>query len=213
MGDSLFVEFLFQFLNPAHSEPSASSPSHSSHPRSWTRTQFEELQLLAMHQLTQVLPALPEQHAALRGNTRLLKFLLWSLEEDSTGLSTRAFRGAGNSLHSTGDFSNGLFGGGSKDQPANNGRRSHALMAMQALSAVVAAGSLDNLQDLADQGLLDVLIGFLERPLSGRPDEVELTMRTEAMMLCSMLCDGNLHAQELFGERGVEMLLSSLPST
>jgi len=167
--------------------------------------------LLAIHQLTAVLPALLPQHTALRGNTRLLKFLLWSLEEDGSGLSTRAFRGAGNSLHSTGDFSNGIIQA-TQEQPANNGRRSHALMTLQALSAVVAAGSLEGLQDLADQGILDVLVSFLDHPLAAHPDEVDLTLRTEAMMLCAALCDGNMHTQELFGERGVHVLLGALPS-
>ena len=214
VAQTRFLEHVLQYLDPELGEPRDASPTHARHPRNWTRAQFEELQLLAVHQLSAVAPAVMERFTELRGSARLLKLLLWSLEQDpdGSGLATRSFRGAGNALHSTADFSTGVFDVLSRTRTPNNGRRSHALVALQALAAVARGGSTRSvMQDLVDQGLLDVLIGFLERPLVPQPDEMELSLRVEALLLLSTLCDGVPHAQELAGSRAVHMLMKLAP--
>jgi len=160
-------------------------------PREWNPAQFEELQLLAMACLSTLCPLLIEDYMTCQGSTRLLLLLEWCVGPDQ-------FCGQGNSFHGTG-------GRGNK-----KAQMRHCLRLMR---SVVSTEDEVVLQDLADQGAINQLIGVLNTAFTQKTDEndvVEIEMQSDILFILSCLCDGDMHRKELFGVQGVDMVVRYL---
>jgi len=160
-------------------------------PREWNPAQFEELQLQAMACLCSLGPLLLEDYMTCQGSTRLLLLLEWCVGPEE-------FCGQGNSFHGAG-------GRGNK-----KAQMRHCLRLMR---AVVSTGDEVVLQDLADQGAINQLIGVLNTAFTQRTDEndaVEIEMQSDILFILSCLCDNDMHRKELFGVQGVDMVVRYL---
>lgn len=160
-------------------------------PREWTPAQFEELQLQAMSSLCTLCPLMLEDYMTCQGSTRLLLLLEWCVGPDSFG-------GQGNSFHST-------SGRGNK-----KAQMRHCLRLMR---SVVSTEDEMVLQDLADQGAINQLIGVLNTAfikMSEEYDTVEIEMQADILFILSCLCDSDMHRKELFGIQGVDMVVRYL---
>ncbi|GFS17857.1 cilia- and flagella-associated protein 69-like [Elysia marginata] len=160
-------------------------------PREWTPAQFEELQLQAMASLCTLCPLMLEDYMTCQGSTRLLLLLEWCVGPDE-------FCGQGNSFH-------GTSGRGSK-----KAQMRHCLRLMR---SVVSTEDEFLLQDLADQGAINQLIGVLNTAFTQKTEEndaVEIEMQSDILFILSCLCDGDMHRKELFGIQGVDMVVRYL---
>ncbi|KAK7110003.1 cilia- and flagella-associated protein 69-like isoform X2 [Littorina saxatilis] len=160
-------------------------------PREWTSAQFEELQLQAMAALCTLCPVMLEDYMTCQGSTRLLLLLEWCVGPDSFG-------GQGNSFHGTG-------GRGNK-----KGQMRHCLRLMR---SVVSTENDVILQDMADQGAINQMLGVLNTAFTKTAEEydtVEIEMQSDILFVLSCLCDGDMHRKELFGVQGVDIVVRYL---
>lgn len=167
------------------------SNDKKSGPREWNPAQFEELQLQAMAALCSLCPLLLEDYMTCQGSTRLLLLLEWCVGPEE-------FCGQGNSFHGTG-------GRGNK-----KAQMRHCLRLMR---SVVSTEDELVLQDLADQGAINQLIGVLNTAFTQKTDEndsVEIEMQSDILFVLSCLCDSDMHRKELFGVQGVDMVVRYL---
>lgn len=65
-------------------------------------------------------------------------------------------------------------------------------------------------QDLVDQNLLDHLLKLLAPRLTASCDALELSIRSEALLIIARLCDEDNHTRELLGAEGIETVLAYL---
>ncbi len=197
---SQLMLLLFAYFPKA--ELSATTPL-----RPWTAPQLEELQLQSIATMTAIVQFLPTTYKRLRGSTQLLDLFMWCTQQPevvphSTG-GARTFRGAGNSTYSDGDFFL------QTETRPNNGRRAHGLLCVKVMYNLVSAVK-DIRNDLLDQGVLEVLLKFLDRGALEEADQFDLAIRIEALNVLSVLCEDTPHVQELFGSRGVQILIEYL---
>nr|KAG5707622.1 hypothetical protein BaRGS_031004 [Batillaria attramentaria] len=160
-------------------------------PREWTTAQFEELQLQSMVSLCTLCPLMPEDYMTCQGSTRLLLLLEWCVGPDSFG-------GQGNSFF-------GTSGRGNK--------KAQMRQCLRLMRSVVSTEDEMVLQDLADQGAINQLLGVLNTAFIKVADEcdtVEIEMQADILFILSCLCDGDMHRKELFGVQGVDMVVRYL---
>ncbi|XP_041367843.1 cilia- and flagella-associated protein 69-like [Gigantopelta aegis] len=158
--------------------------------REWTHAQFEEIQLHAMSCLCTLCPLMMEDYMTCQGSTRLLLLLEWCVGPDD-------FKGHGNSFHGSG-------GRGSK-----KAQMRHCLRLMR---RIVSTDDSVALQDLADQGAINQLIGILTTAFGEKrmDDGVDIEMQSDILFILSSLCDGDMHRKELFGNQGVDIVVQYL---
>ncbi|XP_050388470.1 cilia- and flagella-associated protein 69 [Patella vulgata] len=161
-------------------------------PREWTPAQFEELQLHALSCLTSLCPVMIEDYMTCQGNTRLLLLLEWCVGPDE-------FSGQGNSFHGTGGRGN---------------KKSQMSQCLRLLRSVVSTEDELVLQDMADQGAINQLIGILKTAFTSSPLEnhmfIDIEMQTDILIILSSLCEGDIHRKELFGRSGVDIVINYL---
>ncbi|CAG5115816.1 unnamed protein product [Candidula unifasciata] len=160
-------------------------------PREWSLAQFEELQLQAMSSLCTLCPLMLEDYMTCQGSTRLLLLLEWCVGSED-------YSGQGNSFHGKG-------GRGSK--------RAQMHYCLRLLRSLMSTGDEQVLQDLADQGAINQLIGVLNTSFTQElhtGDDVDIEMQTDILYILSNLCDEDLHRKELFSVSGVDMVVRYL---
>ncbi|XP_046371006.1 cilia- and flagella-associated protein 69-like [Haliotis rufescens] len=160
-------------------------------PREWTPAQFEELQLLAMGCLCTLCPVMLEDYMTCQGSTRLLLLLEWCVGPED-------FSGQGNSFHGTGGRGN---------------KRAQLRQCLRLMRSVVSTENEMVLQDMADQGAVNQLIGILNAafgPGKGQDDIIGIEMQSDILFILSTLCDGDMHRKELFGNQGVDIVVDYL---
>ncbi|KAI8777748.1 cilia- and flagella-associated protein 69 isoform X1 [Biomphalaria glabrata] len=165
-------------------------------PRELSLAQFEEIQLHAMAALCTLCPKMLEDYMTCQGSTRLLLLLEWCVGPEE-------FSGHGNSFHGTG-------GRGTK--------KSQMHYCLRLLRSVASTKDEIILQDMADQGAINQLIGLctkwvLNTAFTQRNDQndaIEIEMQSDILFILSCLCEQDLHRKELFGIQGVDMVIRYL---
>jgi hypothetical protein len=115
-----------------------------------------------------------------------------------------------------GDFSHSRALALDSEVARNNGHRSQARLVLRCLLTLVELRqprAADLHQDLLDQDLLTELVDFLDDPLPVKADRLCVELRTLALELCSAMCHGRVHVQELFSTAGVDMLVPYLQAS
>jgi hypothetical protein len=103
----------------------------------------------------------------------------------------RPFRGAGNSFFSTGDFT---ISGPQSSTSCNNGRRSQLLYCVRILRNVCEADAQGAVRaNLGVQGALVTFVAFLCRNFPQAPDQFDIRIRTDLLLLVSTLCEYDAH--------------------
>ncbi|XP_001377964.2 cilia- and flagella-associated protein 69 isoform X1 [Monodelphis domestica] len=152
----------------------------------WSAAQLEELQLHAIATLASVAPLLIDDYLACNGNSRILMFLEWCVNEET-------FFSQGNSFHGTG-------GRGNKFAQLRYTLR--LLRAMVSLSNEVVN------QDLFDQGAIKQLIGILKSAVyTFKEEAIVLEIKSDILLILSCICENHIHRKEAFGTEGVDIVL------
>ncbi|KAI0219801.1 Cilia- and flagella-associated protein 69 [Lamellibrachia satsuma] len=163
----------------------------TSGPREWTPAEMEELQLHAMAALCTLAPIMIDDYMMCQGSTRLLLLLEWCVGTDDFG-------GDGNSFYAVGGRGN---------------KRAQMRHCLRLMKCMMATGDENVLQDFADQGAINQLTGILrmmQQRDSSNGDEIEVEMQYNMLFVLSTLCEHDMHRKELFGEEGVDVLVSYL---
>lgn len=178
MSEGKLLLSLFHYIRPNEDK---------SQPREWSPAQFEELQLHAMSALCTFSVLMMEDYMMCQGNTRLLLLLEWCTAEKIQ------FSGHGNSYHGAGGRGN---------------KKAQMRGCLRLLRAVVSHGNEITNQDLCDQGIITQLLNILE-PLSKQDSDncVDIEMQCDMLYILSTLCENDLHRKELFGSKGVDILI------
>jgi len=163
----------------------------------WTKSQFEELQLLAFSTLSALIPLLVEDYVDLQGNVRLLLMLEWctsNLDDINQGEN-----GAKNSFFSSTN---------------TKGRKvSQLKYCLRLLRSAVFTQNEVLLQDLCDQGALSQLTKMLKnKKLQSSNQQTDVEIECDILLILSAMCERDTHRKELFGCQGTEMLISYLRS-
>ncbi|KAL8615408.1 hypothetical protein ACOMHN_036228 [Nucella lapillus] len=160
-------------------------------PHEWTLAQFEELQLQAMASLCTLCPLMLEDYMTCQGSTRLLLLLEWCVGPDRFG-------GQGNSFF-------GSSGRGSK--------KAQMRQCLRLMRSIVSTEDELVLQDMADQGATNQLIGVLNMAFiktTEKYDAVEIEMQSDILFILSCLTESDMHRKEIFGVQGVDMVVRYL---
>ncbi|XP_072179845.1 cilia- and flagella-associated protein 69-like [Diadema setosum] len=162
------------------------SNENSSQPQEWSPAQFEEIQLHAMGALCTLAPLCIQDYMTCQGNTRLLLLLEWCVGKDD-------FAGHGNAFHGKGGRGN---------------KRAQMRYCLHLMRSVVSLNDAEVNQDLVDQGainqLLDILLSATRSSIED--DAIDVEMQCDMLFILSVLCEGNMHRKELYGEKGVEVV-------
>ncbi|XP_030849365.1 cilia- and flagella-associated protein 69 [Strongylocentrotus purpuratus] len=163
---------------------------NSSQPQEWSPAQFEETQLHAMSALCTLAPLCIQDYMTCQGNTRLLLLLEWCVGKDD-------FAGHGNAFHGKGGRGN---------------KRAQMRYCLHLMRSVVSLNDSEVNQDLVDQGainqLLDILLSATRSSIED--DAIDVEMQCDMLFILSVLCESNIHRKELYGEKGVEVVLRYL---
>lgn len=84
---------------------------------------------------------------------------------------------------------------------------------LRLMRSVVSTEDEVVLQDLADQGAINQLIGVLNTAFTKTAEEydfVEIEMQSDILFILSCICDADMHRKELFGVQGVDMVVRYL---
>lgn len=184
MSEGKLLLCLFHYLRPNENK----SP-----PREWSPAQFEELQLHAMAALCTLSVLMMDDYTMCQGNTRLLLLLEWCMAGDVP------FSGHGNSFH-------GMGGRGNKKAQMRG--------CLRLIRAVVSHGHAATNQDLCDQGIISQLLTILEHMSKDELSDnvIDIEMQCDMLYILSTLCENDLHRKELFGTKGVEVLVNYMKS-
>ncbi|KAM9385666.1 cilia- and flagella-associated protein 69 [Pholidichthys leucotaenia] len=166
------------------------SPKCRSRSHDWSDVQWEELQLQALATLATIAPLMLDEYMSYQGNTYLLLLLDWCVGPDS-------YFAQGHSFHATG-------GRGSK--------KAHLRHSIRVLRSVMSEGEESVNRDFCDQGAINQLLRLLMQ-MESSPDEddiVTLEIKSDIQLILSMLCETDMHRKELFGSKGVEMVVHFL---
>ncbi|XP_031795838.1 cilia- and flagella-associated protein 69 [Sarcophilus harrisii] len=152
----------------------------------WSAAQHEELQLHAIATLASVAPLLIDDYLACNGNSRILMFLEWCVNEET-------FFSQGNSFHGTGGRGN---------------KFAQMRYTVRLLRAMVSLGNDVVNQDLCDHGAINQLIGILKTTVIKLKEEaIVLEIKSDILLILSGVCENNNQRKELFGNEGVDMIL------
>ncbi len=126
------------------------------------------------------------------GANRLLTFLDWCTTTNAD------YSGYGNSFHAKG-------GRGSK--------RAQLKYCLRVLRSIVSTSNEQAIQDLTDQGaittILKILRGFAADETRTH-DQIDVEIQSDLLFILSCLAENDLHRKELFGNEGVQILVSYL---
>ncbi|XP_071812719.1 cilia- and flagella-associated protein 69-like [Apostichopus japonicus] len=163
---------------------------NTSQAQEWSPAQFEEIQLHVMAALCTLGPLCVQDYIDSQGSTRLLLLLEWCVGKDD-------FAGHGNSFH-------GLGGRGNK--------RAQMRYCLHLMRSMVSLRDSSVNQDLTDQGAINQILDILQSATrSDMPDDaIDVEMQCDMLYILSVLCDGEQHRKELFGEKGVDSILRYL---
>ncbi|XP_078283905.1 cilia- and flagella-associated protein 69 [Rhinoraja longicauda] len=158
--------------------------------RGWSAAQFEELQLHALAALMSIAPLMVEDYMTYQGNTQLILLLDWCMSQDP-------YFGKGNAFHATGSHGN---------------KKAQMFYCLKLLRSMASLGEDIVNQSLFEQGaihqLVDILIGMIDS--SEEDSEINLHMQIDILIILSCICENDIHRRELFGDYGVEVLISLL---
>ncbi|XP_022085503.1 cilia- and flagella-associated protein 69-like [Acanthaster planci] len=156
----------------------------------WTPAQFEEVQLHAMSALCTVAPLCVQDYMTCQGNTRLLLLLEWCVGKED-------FAGHGNAFH-------GYGGRGNK--------RAQMRYCLHLMRSIVSIGEASVNQDFVDQGAINQILDILLSASHSESDDdvIDVEMQSDMLSILSILCEGDIHRKELFGEKGVKVVLQYL---
>lgn len=163
---------------------------NTSQPQEWSPAQFEEIQLHVMAALCTLGPLCVQDYMDCQGNTRLLLLLEWCVGKDD-------FAGHGNSFH-------GLGGRGNK--------RAQMRYCLHLMRSMVSLRDPTVNQDVSDQGAINQILDIVQSATRSdmADDAIDVEMQCDLLYILSILCSGEQHRKELFGEKGVDSVLRYL---
>ncbi|XP_043823288.1 cilia- and flagella-associated protein 69 isoform X2 [Dromiciops gliroides] len=152
----------------------------------WSAAQHEELQLHAIATLASVAPLLIDDYLACNGNSRILMFLEWCVNEET-------FFSQGNSFHGTGGRGN---------------KFAQMRYTVRLLRAMVSLGNDVVNQDLCGHGAIKQLIGILKITVNKLKEEaIVLEIKSDILLILSGICENHSQRKEMFGTEGVDIIL------
>lgn len=192
ISDSNVLEIFFEFISPNLATI-------------WTNAQKNELQILALDCLCNLTPILLEDFMNCKGVTKLIIFLLQSLENQPRKSNDA---GASSFLMSNSPKS-GAAAAGNSLTPNNINENDKVSLTLKVIRQIIVLDCEPINSEFVDQGLIQILLNELKSRLNISP-KYDLTIKKDLLFILAVLCEYNSERKDILGEMGVLLLIQYL---